>query len=342
MGHNADFGTGRTLLRLLLLVALGCGTGTDGKPVAPPTRPEPGPAPPPPEPPGQPTGVQVVEFGQTFLVWEWDPVDDATSYEGHAFPEHTPPHARPPLVSIPEPTYRAEDLEPGTTWEFFVRAIRDTPDGRLTGPWSVWTKADTWGEPRVCTDERERARQFSNGAILVEEWDGTPFRYYFDEGIPASERADAEHFLAVAERLARRIEDQIGYPLFVVEGWIPEAERGFVLEGDKIKTCEGVRPGGIVVSVLPTTGGYRAGALTQCGMFHWERHIPDTWDGVLPHETFHLFGFAHSLETHPHEAWKGGIPMSVRLTNRRRGPRDLGVTFEDVDALRCVFPEGGP
>ena len=33
--------------------------------------------------------------------------------------------------------------------------------------------------------------------------------------------------------------------------------------------------------------------------------------------------------------------MSVRLTNARGPWRDLGVIFEDVDALRCIFPEVG-
>ena len=40
----------RCLLVALLLVAAGCGTGTDGKPVAPPTTPAPAPEPPPPAP----------------------------------------------------------------------------------------------------------------------------------------------------------------------------------------------------------------------------------------------------------------------------------------------------
>ena len=45
----------RATLTLFLLAALGCGTGTDGKPVGPPTTP--------PEPPGQPTGIRDRDAG---------------------------------------------------------------------------------------------------------------------------------------------------------------------------------------------------------------------------------------------------------------------------------------
>ena len=192
-------------------------------------------------------------------------------------------------------------------------------------------------EPRVCTDERQRARERNTRPVLVDEWDGTPFRFYFDEGIPASERADAEHFFGVVERLSERIEDQLGYSILEVAGWIPEVKRGFRVGHMDVEDCVGVRPGGIVGTVIPFEERYAA-ARAYCGVIYWTQNDIDSWDSTLAHEVFHLFGFGHSLTTHPQEAWQGGIPMSVRLTAEPLGPRDLGVTFEDVDAVGCVFP----
>ena len=112
---------------VLLIAAAGCGGGTDGAPAAPPTAPAP---PPPPAPPGQPTGIRVVDVGVDFLVWAWDPVETATGYEAHAFPDGAPPSERPPLQVTVEPTFRANGLEPDTVMGFFVRALRETAGGR--------------------------------------------------------------------------------------------------------------------------------------------------------------------------------------------------------------------
>ena len=107
VGPWSDYGTGKTL---------------------PPPEPEP--------PPGQPTGIRVVDAGTDFLVWAWDPVETATGYEAHAFPDGTPPTERPPLQVTVEPTFRADGLEPDTLTRILVRAIRETAEGRAAGPWS--------------------------------------------------------------------------------------------------------------------------------------------------------------------------------------------------------------
>ena len=190
-----------------------------------------------------------MEIGKTFIVWAWDPVEDATGYEAHAYPDGTPPNERPPLLVTVEPTFRADGLEPEAVMELFVRAIRETAGGRAEGPWSDPGFGETPGEPRVCTDERQHARAFGAEAdwgppVLIDEWDGTPFRFYFDAGIPESERADAEHFFEVVERLSERIEDQLGYSVLEVAGWIGEDERGFVIRDDNVRACKGARPGG--------------------------------------------------------------------------------------------------
>ena len=141
----------RTLsVRLVLAIGLfaltGCGGSADSTPAAPPAAPTPAPEPPP-TPPGQPTGIRVVDVGLDFLVWAWDPVEDATGYEGHAFPDGTPGPERPPLRVTVEPTFRAGGLDPDTVMVFFVRAIRETAGGRAVGPWSDPATGETLPPP---------------------------------------------------------------------------------------------------------------------------------------------------------------------------------------------------
>ena len=376
---------------LAALLAAGCGTGTDGKPVAPPTSPAPAPPPAtvravaqllsePSEPEGyyeeetilvlvdfeQPVAVEgsprlAIEIGQhvrfaEFLTW-WE--DDW-------------PPERPSWGQRFE--YRVgkddEDLDGITiqadAFDFSEGALRDAAGveieveiyavasahvsrehvqvepGANLAPHAVVGRP----EPRVCTDERNLALAFGGSRwspVLIEEWDGTPFRFYFDAGIPASERADAEHFFGVVERLSERIEEQIGYSVLEVAGWVDEENRGFEVLTWGLPNCSGVRPGGIVVSVIPEERPSGA-AVPECAAFYWANNdIDTTWDGTMAHELFHLFGFTHSPDsTHPQQTPPGmGVPMSVRLTNRYMSPGDLGVTFNDVDALRCIFPEGG-
>ena len=202
-------------------------------------------------------------------------------------------------------------------------------------------------EPRECADEREHALAYGVGyswgpPVLIDEWDGTPFRFYFDAGIPDSERQDAEHYLDVARRLADHVEDQIGYRLFDVGGWVAEEDRGFEVRNGRVENCIGIRPGGMVASVMPADG--HGGANSACAVFHWSNGDIDlAFDGTLAHEMWHLFGFAHHPDsTHPQKLPPGeGVPMSIQLTNEPAGPRHLGITFEDVDALRCIFPAKG-
>ena len=192
--------------------------------------------------------------------------------------------------------------------------------------------------PRVCTDERQRALRRDTNPTLLYEWDGTPFQFYFDAGIPESERADAGYFFGVAERLSVRIEEQLGYSVLEVGGWIPEDERGFRIGTKDVEDCRGMR-GGIVATVIPFEGGYAA-ARPHCGVLYWtDNDIRTDSDGTLSHLIFHMFGFGHSF--HPHDGEHGGVPMSDRLTNSGWSPRDLGVTVEDVETLRCILPEGG-
>ena len=331
----------RLVTALLLVIATGCGGGVVGQPIPPATTPAPIPEPePPPAPPGQVTGIAVAELGQDFVLWTWNPVEGATGYEAAPYLAADPEGERN-ILFVEEPSVRVDGFQPNTAVWIHVRAVRETAGGRAVGEWSNRVFAETWGEPRECSNEREQALAFGVGyswgpPVLIEEWDGLPFHFYFDAGIPASERADAEHFFEVVENLSDRIEDQIGFSILEVAGWVEEDERGF--SRGNPEPCEGVRPGGIVATVTPRS---RGGAIPSCAIMYWPNDDIDTaLDGTMAHELFHLFGFTHSPEsTHPQQSPPGvGVPMSVRLTNEFLSATDLGVTFEDVDALRCVFP----
>ena len=198
-------------------------------------------------------------------------------------------------------------------------------------------------EPRVCTNELELARAFN--AVLVDEWDGAPFRFYFDDTIPESERMKAGYAIETVARLSERLEAQLGYSVLQWAGWIGEDERGFGIADDGgIEDCEGVRPGGIVTTVIPHPS-VGARAFVQCGVVAWVGDvIYMSGDGAMPHEIFHLLGFAHSPDSPPDVSKSPpgvGVPMSLPLTMVRESGSGLGVTFEDVDALRCILPEGG-
>jgi len=249
-------------LAILLVLAAGCGTGTDGKPVAPPTSPAPPPAAePPPEPPGQPSSLRVVDRGQTFIQWAWEPVEGATGYQAHAFPDGTSPSERPPLRMTVEPTFRADGLEPGAVMGFFVQAIRQTAGGTAVGPWSPMALAST---PRACTDERERAATFSLGAIAVDEWDGTPFRFDIVRGFPDSmTEAELARLLEAVALADRKIEDQLGYRILEMGEVIPWPA------GPSPPGCALPRERGQLQGYYSTAREHGAAARPQCAEFFY-------------------------------------------------------------------------
>ncbi len=202
-------------------------------------------------------------------------------------------------------------------------------------------------EPRECTTEREDAlayktnsRGADKGPILVKEWDGnTPFLFYFNQaGLPESEVADAERILDVAERLSDHIEEQIGYSIFEVAGWMDEEiEFPFRVQDE----CDWREPGQIVAMIVTDTEHRFAAARPYCAIWaSFGPHIDIDHDGTVAHETFHNFGFGHHpSDVRPALPEDRGVHMSVRLTGNYLSSDDLGVTFEDVDALRCIFPQ---
>ena len=184
--------------------------------------------------------------------------------------------------------------------------------------------------PRVCTDERQRAR--GRYPILVEEWDGTPFTFYFStNGMPSHRQAEAERVLVTAERLAERIEEQNGYPLFVVGGFLEDPSARYPTS----RSCAWRDPGQIVAF-------YYENSQVNHGCAMWGGPVTRWSNGSNSLQTFHLFGFDYSPNDwrKTHDYWKG-YWRSLRLTGVYVDEEDIAVTFEDVDALRCIFPDGG-
>ena len=335
--------------RLLNVAALGlvaCGGGIDGKPVAPPTIPAPAPEPaPPPEPPGRPTGIEVVERGQDFIVWEWDPVEDATGYEGHAFPERIPREDRPPLMAWVEPTFRADGLAPGTLIGFYVRAVRETAGGRAVGPRSDKNLAFTNPEPHVCTDEREAALAY-HSAVLVEEWAGEPFRIAVHPDVYLASLALGadwyeDQLSGPVNRMAQRIEDQLGYPVFAqigepgaepalrIELWDGQFDRSglavYCEDYPNFRTGMNARPRDSLV--VYHEGYFDPG--NQCKSALRGRRI----DNVI-HEIVHVLGGKHEGDERP-----AGWEMSYALTWFTPDDSEIHLTELDIARIGCVFPE---
>ena len=342
----------KPLLSLAILLLVACGGGTDGKPVLPPTTPAPEP---PPEPPGQPTGIEVVERGQDFIVWTWEPVEDATGYEGHAFPEGTPREDRPPILAWVEPTFRAEGLVPGTLMAFYVRAVRETASGRAVGPWSDKNLGITNPEPHVCTDEREASlSDHYYPPVLVERWAGEPFRIAIHPDVYLASLALGadwyeDQLAGPVNRMAQRIEDQLGYPVLAqigepgaepavrIELWDGQFDRSrlrvYCEDYPDFRTGMNARPQDSLV--VYHEGYFDPG--NQCKSALRGRRI----DNVI-HEIVHLLGGEHYGADTTDNSLDGrqtGWEMSYALTWFQPPDSDIHLTELDIARIGCVFPE---
>ncbi len=226
----------------------------------------------------------------------------------------------------------------GLEVEVEINSVTPNESDRTVEPGRDLDSHRVVGRPqaRACTDERRLALTYHDAA-LPREWDGTPFLFYFSlVGLPETERAAAEDVLDAVERLSERIEGQIGYSILEVGGWIEDPRIEFPRE------CDSRLPGQIVAMVLPDSDQRYAQASPRCAL--WASHGPDMdfGAGTVSHELFHLFGFSHHPTDWNRPGRPGeGVPMSVRLTGSYVDETDLGVSFADVDALRCIFREGG-
>ena len=290
-----------------------------------------------------------MEVGQTFIVWAWDPVEGATHYHVFVFLAGSPEAQRGDIIVTRSPMVRAEGLEPGE-FEIWVRAVRELDSGRTVGGWSAGPVVHTQREPRVCTDERERAINFGNSReetpILIHEWTGEPFRFYWDSSIPEDRKEYAQSVVELVERLSDAIESQIGYSVLEVAGWVDMEDRGFRWTNANLpQPCVGVRPGGIVATVHPREVHYGAAAMPRCAVILWSAGALDASGyTAATHEIFHLFGFSHSpnVEGQQQSPPGEGVHMTTSLSAGRRviwpRPELAGATWDDIDALRCIFP----
>ena len=378
-----------------VLLAAACGSGTDGKPVAPPTTPE---------PPARPPTVQAVAalwskpaIGDGYSVGErvrvvLDFELHTTTVEGSPrlaiqIGEHVRladfspwveddfPPERPSRLQRFEYKVGPDDADPdgisieADALDFSDGAIRGRGGGeiqveiRAVNPQSRGHNLARPGEaldthrvigrppPLVCTDERQRAAAFSRGASLVDEWDGTPFRVDMVRNFPDSV-ADLDRLLQPVKLLEQKIEEQLGYRIIEMGTLIP------LRAAPSGSNCTLRRERGQIQGFFYSkpTDSFAAAAFTTCAAFGYTRKLMTEWcpqceehprtqngkyfDAITLHEIFHLLGFNHHYEIDPEWRFAGGVEMSPPLT-RVRLPEAEAVLWEDIDALRCIFPEGG-
>ena len=307
------------------------------------------------------TGIHAAEVGPDFVLLAWDPLPGARKYQAKIFLEAG--YEWYAETDIREPMLLLDGLEPGSAVKVTVRAIGDSPEGSVKWPWSAYFVAETLPPPlRRCTDERERAIRESE---FVLEWDGTPFRVDMIDNFPDYVTTDAlASMLGAVGLLADKIEDQLGYRI-VEMGEVVPVPAGLPPDWNKDpgayrRNCWLPRdPGqvygfyldGIHSSATPTVG---AQAHPRCGAFTYmrpgvERRLDPatgewpcadlgcTYDKTTMHELFHVLGYRHIDDDEPNE----GVPMSRALDDATGALGAQAVTWADIDALRCIFPEGG-
>ena len=296
---------------------------------------------PPPAPPlGAPANIRVVDRGQDFLVWEWDPVEGATAYLADAgyprgtYPRGTPPEQEPPAVWVEEPSFRVDGLDPGIGYYLLVRAARETAGQLELGPWSSSagrartippqeTRSIERGPLPSCVDQQQMARQYNSHPSfpnpVTHAWDTTPFRVYFEPEFSDEAREQVARF-------AWKLEYRLGYPILDAE-----------VVDDLSKADIQVRFNQAVMD-----RGSRAWANSQLDPPAVEvspegADDEDNRRAMIEHEVSHLFGFEHNQTC---SNGRGvGVEMSPSLSCYFDGERTgRGAAEEDIDNIGCVFP----
>ncbi len=206
-------------------------------------------------------------------------------------------------------------------------------------------------EPRICADERELAVNFS---ALAREWDGAAFRVDMVRNFPASvTEADAWQVLDLLGLLAEKIEGQLGYPILEKGGLIRVPARASpdwdVVRPETWATCPLLRDQGQILlyhrigivnaSWVEAFAFDSVEAVPRCGAIavnlvdlrHWNR------DAEIARALFYFLGFQDPWAAVEREQ---GVRMSDPLFHAWR-PGLESVLWSDIDALRCIFPEGG-
>ena len=204
-------------------------------------------------------------------------------------------------------------------------------------------------EPRVCADERELATNFS---AFAAEWDGSPFRVDMVRNFPNSvTKADVREVFDLVGLLAERLEDQLGYPVIEPGELIP-VPAGAPQSWDRMhpvtwQTCPLSRDRGQIhlyyrysvfrpddVDIFVFASPPRCGAIA---VNRFSERYKAEFDALIVRAFFWLFGFQPPREIPDSEE---GVAMSDLLELAQR-PGLESVRWSDIDALRCIFPEGG-
>jgi len=317
----------------------------------------------PPEAPAIPTNIQVSDRGFDFIEWSWDSVENATSYQAHAYLSGTPSDQRPPLQTVVEPVFLARGLEQLTLYTMHVRAVSETAGGRAVGLWARGLSTSTLPPPpgplASCKSQRQRALDWEHDATLVAKWNpDQPFRVWVDEerirrGGNRIGRPDflQEEVLEPLRDVADRLEDRLGYAIFDPYDLLFSRP----LVGDAIRIERRVAP-----ERNPPWGGSNCTPGGQSPMNARPRwatvwyndpyffdptitcsgYVGDRIAETVIHELIHLFGTKHAQSVgDANSRTFGGVFMSEPLTRHRGyGESDLFLLTEDIDNIGCIFP----
>lgn len=211
--------------------------------------------------------------------------------------------------------------------------------------------------PRECSDEADLALGLAQPT--VSEWDGSPFRVDYVNNFP--EFVPQEYLqgqLDVIGRLADQIEAQLGYRVIEAGSFVPVpdgAPEGWDQDFDNYWRNDLLprESGQLLAFYLNDDPGALLGSFHAhvcCGTIsysrpyfeepHWTQATPpnNPHGEAIVHEIFHLLGFIHERED-----FEFGVPMSRGALHVpwESGSEVYYATWEDVDALRCIFPESG-
>ena len=338
-------------LVLMMLALVACGTDAPtipGEPVIMPV-------------PSTPDSLWIAAQGTDAVTVAWSGVDAVLNYEIE-WQSYDDPSLRG-IVATAQTSHAVRELATDQLYRFRVRSVRDGRESE----WSSRAIGETL-TPRTCTDERQVALDYTRK--VVGEWDGTPLRVDILRNFPDHVTdADLRELLAPIGDTERQIQEQLGYPIFVMgdvidipAGADPSFNQNMerYWRTDSSNTLLPRERGQVIAFYMndiahpdwDSTGlGSPMSAHPCCGTVTYNARALGTWwtgddpccqgrgtangrqGAVIVHELFHVLGYSHT-----------GIPNGVSM---RRGALHLPwetdsskffVSRAEIDALKCIFP----
>ena len=157
--------------------------------------------------PPTPSRLRVVDTGDDFIEWSWDPVDHATSYEVQVSRDTRFATPLDPIIGVDRTSYEATGLPEGVRVYLRVRSVAVTADGRAESHWSSPVAGMTSGATQagntlpVPANVRVTA---ATSASLVWTWDEVPdadgyeLQYGRDANFGPANRVDSVPFTTVS------------------------------------------------------------------------------------------------------------------------------------------------